>query len=316
MHELRKDPVLSRWVAVLKDSQPPEAYSDNCVSAEPGECAFCLEASGRSLWHIEPPQTVFKPGDTLARHGMGMYDTMHAVGAHEMLIDSPTHDKAPEDLGAAHYGDVVQYWLARATEMTQDERIRFVTIGRSVGRQAGAAFGHPHSTLVAQPVIPYRIKAELDGAKEYFAYKERCVFCDILDEELRLGTRVVYESEHFVAFCPFSPRFPFEVWVFSRRHECKFMGITKDECGDLGEVLTKVIKRLRVVLGDPPYSYIVHSAPGRLPKRSSWHTLGDDYHWHIEIMPRLSVPSGAELGSGLYVVSTSPEDAARYLREE
>jgi UDPglucose--hexose-1-phosphate uridylyltransferase len=168
---------------------------------------------------------------------------------------------------------------------------------------------------MATPVIPKTVKDELDNAKQYFAYKERCVFCDIINEELRVGERVILESRHFVAFCPYAPQFPFEVWIVPKRHSCAFHEILPEETEDMGHILMSVLKKLRKVFHDPPFNYFIHTAPNMVPRRNHWHTLGEDYHWHLEIMPRLITTSGFEWGSGFYILPTSPENASKHLRE-
>jgi UDPglucose--hexose-1-phosphate uridylyltransferase len=168
---------------------------------------------------------------------------------------------------------------------------------------------------MATPIIPKLIKEELDGAKQYYAYKERCIFCDIMREESRVGDRVICETSDFFAFSPFAPKFPFESWILPKKHGCAFQDIAESEMEDLSLMLLAMLKKMRKVLGDSPYNYFIHTAPNRIPRRNHWHTLGDDFHWHIEIMPRLLMTSGFEWGSDFYVLTTSPEDAAKYLRE-
>jgi UDPglucose--hexose-1-phosphate uridylyltransferase len=159
------------------------------------------------------------------------------------------------------------------------------------------------------------VKDELDNAKQYFSYKERCIFCDIISEELRVGERIILETKHFVAFCPYAAQFPFESWIIPKRHACAFHEIASDEIEDMGLVLMTVLKKLRKTFVDLPFNYFIHTAPNMVPRRNHWHTLGEDFHWHLEILPRLIRTSGFEWGSGFYVLPTSPENAAKYLRE-
>jgi len=168
---------------------------------------------------------------------------------------------------------------------------------------------------MATPMIPKTVKDELDNAKQYFTYKERCIFCDIISEELRVGERVILETKKFVAFCPYAAQFPFESWIIPKRHSCAFNEITYDEIEDMGLILMSVLKKLRNIFRDPPFNYYIHTAPNMVPRRDHWHTLGEDFHWHLEIMPRIIRTSGFEWGSGFYILPTSPENAAKYLRE-
>jgi len=168
---------------------------------------------------------------------------------------------------------------------------------------------------MATPVIPMVVKDELDNAKQYFAYKERCIFCDIIAEELRVGERIILETRNFVAFCPYAAQLPFESWIIPKRHSCAFHEITNDEIEDMGLILMSVLKKLRKTFNEPPFNYFIHTAPNMVPRRNHWHTLGEDFHWHLEIIPRIIRTSGFEWGSGFYILPTSPENAAKYLRE-
>jgi UDPglucose--hexose-1-phosphate uridylyltransferase len=240
---------------------------------------------------------------------------MFSVGAHEIIVESPDHKVPPEDRGEEHMRAVIRMQRDRFVDIARNEKIRHIIIAKNTGLLSGVVNSHPHSQVLAAPVIPLRIKSELDGSKEYYAYKERCIFCDIRDEELRVENRVVKKSKHFLAFCPYASKFPFEFWVMPMKHSCAFQEITDDEIDDLGTLMTELFIGLRRLLNEPSYSYIVHTAPTNIPRRNLWHTLGEDYHWHIEVAPRLLRASGFEWGSGFYVNTTSPEDAARYLRE-
>jgi UDPglucose--hexose-1-phosphate uridylyltransferase len=200
-------------------------------------------------------------------------------------------------------------------DLEKDPRLRYTLIFKNSGKEAGAGFSHPISQLASTPVIPKRVKEELDGAKQYFAYKERCVFCDIVREELRAGSRVVTETRNFISFCPYASKFPFESWIVPKRHNCAFQDIRTEEIEDLALILSTVLKKLHTAFGGVPFNYFIHSAPNRIPRKDHWHTLGEDFHWHLEIMPRLLRTSGFEWSSGFYILPTSPEDASKYLRE-
>lgn len=335
MHELRKDPVLSRWVAVLKDSRGPDAYEVLKRRVEASECIFCAgkesetspekasfrpegsqpDTPGWEVRVIESLSPVLEPEGELGRKGLGMYDKMNSLGVHEVIIEGPGHDAPPEDLGPEHMRKVIDMQTMRIREIEKNEKIRYVLISKNSGMLAGSAYSHPHSQVLATPVIPMRIKAELDGAKDYYAYKERCIFCDIIDEETRRGERVIAQSGHFIAFCPYASKFPFEFWVMPLRHNCSFKEITADEARDLSVLMASLLRKMRTVLREPSYNYVIHTAPNMIPRKNLWHTLGDDFHWHIEVVPRLIRASGFEWGSGFYVIATSPEDAAKYIRE-
>jgi UDPglucose--hexose-1-phosphate uridylyltransferase len=337
LHELRKDPLLGRWIAVLNTSWPPSEYTQGLQPEDSREdtCMLCagresetpkeimlipnesVAAPATKWWtrvipHLHP---VFKIEGDLGRKGEGMYDRMNSIGANEIIIESPYHSVRPEDIGLDQMVRVVSTYRDRMADLEKDPRLRYTLIYKNAGRPSGAIFSHPLSLLASTPVIPKRVKEELDGAKQYFAYKERCVFCDVIREELRVGSRVILETRDHMAFCPYASKFPFEIWILPKRHTCAFQDIRPQETEDLALILSSMLKKLRALFSELPYNYFIHSAPNRIPRKNHWHTLGEDYHWHLEIMPRFIRTSGFEWGSGLYILPTSPEDAAKYLRE-
>jgi UDPglucose--hexose-1-phosphate uridylyltransferase len=331
VHQLRKDPILSRWVAVLSESLAPADYPP--LHARPAEdsCPLCAGRESETPPEITAVRTdggawrarvipSFRPilsseGD-LGRRGYGIYDAMNSIGANEIIVEAPEHIARPEDMGAEQVKTVIELYKQRVTEIQKDERIRHVLVCKNSGSGAGSGFTHQHSEIIATPIIPLRMKIELDGAKYHYSYKERCIYCDIIDEELRVGKRVIAETERFVAFCPYAPKYPFEFWIAPKVHKCSFEDISPEEIDDLSGVLASTIKRMRTMLGEPSYNYVVHTAPNRIPRRDHRHTLGDDFHWHIEVVPRLQRASGFEWGSGFYVVPTAPEDAAEFYRRD
>lgn len=333
MHELRKDPLSNNWVVVLDPSLGPADYEAPSLEAAQEEpCLLCpgregetspelasvrAEGSGPGWWvrAVSSRRPILVSGAELGRKGVGIYDRMNAVGVNEIIVESPEHSKSPEDIGREQVCRVVELYRSRILEIQKDARIRHVLIYKNSGRRAGAVYAHPHSMVVATPVIPQYIKVELDAAKGYFAYKERCIFCDILDEEMRSGARVIARTEHFVVFCPFAPRYAFEFWIMPRAHRCAFEEAGPEETADLGALLASTIRKMRSVLREPSYTLALHTAPNRIPRRDHWHTLGDDFHWHIEVAPRLMGLPGVESGRELHVLTTSPEDAAKFIRE-
>ncbi len=337
MHELRRDILLGRWVAVLSESKAPSDYTftSACKHEESQRCLLCPERESETPPEITSirrqgtsPNTPgwwvralpsFKPlfqieGD-LGRKGVGIYDKMNSIGANEIFVESPDHAKRPEDMGPEQMKRVITLYRNRIADLEKDPRMRYILIYKNSGKEAGEVFSHPISFLMATPVIPKTVKDELDNAKQYFAYKERCIFCDIIREELRIGERIILESRGFIAFCPYAAQFPFESWIIPKRHSCSFQEITPEEIEDMAIVLMSILKKLRKLFNEPPFNYFIHTAPNMVPRRNHWHTLGEDYHWHLEIIPRIVQTTGFEWGSGFYILATSPENAAKYLRE-
>ncbi len=334
MHELRKDILLGRWVAVLSESKSLSEYElPSCSNGTDSNCILCpgrehetpheitslkIDATLPNSWWVRVIPS-FKPvfqieGD-LGRKGVGIYDKMNNIGANEIIIESPEHNKRPEDIGIEQMIRVLTVYRDRIADLNKDPRLRYILIYKNSGKDAGEMFSHPVSYLMATPVIPKKVKDELDNAKEYYNYKERCIFCDVMREELRVGDRIVLETRDFVGFCPYATEFPFESWIIPKKHSCAFHEITQEEIEDMGFILMTMLRKLRAIFKELPFNYYIHTAPSMVPRRDHWHTLGEDFHWHLEIIPRLTKMSGFELGSGFYILPTSPENAAKYLRE-
>jgi len=337
VHELRKDILLGRWIEVLSESKEPSEYQ---LPRDKGSAEkSCVLCSGRETetpheitsirrrgtlpdtpgWWVRAIPSfnpLFKVEGNLDRRGVGLYDRMNSIGADEILVESPEHDVNPEDIGLEQMARVIKLYRERISDLNKDLRLRYILISKNSMFDLGGAFFHPVSSLVATPVIPKKIKDELENAKQYYDYKERCIFCDIIREELKVGDRIIIETKNFLCFCPYASSFPFESWIIPKRHSCDFQEISHEEIEDMGFILMSMLKKLRAVFtGEPPFSYFLHTAPNRVPRRNHWHSLGDDYHWHLEIIPRLIRRTGFELGSGLFILKTSPEKAAKYLRE-
>ena len=338
MPELRKDPVIGRW-AIISSKRPfrplssPDRAAQGIQEHGSGQakslCPFCPGRESHTPSELlairEPGQPVNGPGWSLRvvpnkfpvlrvegkldREGVGMYDRMDGLGAHEVVIESPVHGLRFGDMSVECIEQVTLAWRERIVDLKRDVRLRYVLVFRNAGHAAGATLDHPHSQLIALPIIPRQVSEELVGAMRYFEFKERCVFCDMLRQELGEGRRLVYENSHFVVFAPYAPRFPFETWVMPRDHHPSFQESPHELYGGLAEAMKVALFKLDRALEKPAYSFILHSAPFR--EGPMMH-----YHWHIEIMPRLTRAAGFEWGSGFYINPTPPEESARYLREE
>ena len=243
----------------------------------------------------------------LDRRGEGLYDLMNGVGADEVLVESADHHVKLADLTPAAVEDVVRALHDRLVALKRDARLRAALLFKRHAADAPGRLGHPHAQLLATPIVPPEVLEELDRARAYYDYRERCLFCDILRQELEQRTRLVVDSEHVLALAPFAARFPFETWLFPRRHAAGFERADEAEQRDLAGVLRAVLRRLDRAIGDPPFTLVMHSAPFREGESPS-------YHWHVEIMPTLSHAETAWRG-GLAVNPVPPEDAARFLRD-
>lgn len=339
MSELRHDPLSRRWVIMAGDRGPrPE---DHLVPVpfvtDPESCPLCEGHEGRTppeITAIRTGSAANGPGwrvrvvpnrhPVLAiegqpdRRGVGVYDRMHGIGAHELIVESPTHDAALHELPPADLAAVLGVWRDRIADLHRDTRFKYVLITRNHGSAAGALLSHPHSQVIATPVTPHAVAVELDSSRQHHHVKERCLLCDVLAQEIEDGRRLVSLTDDYVAFAPYASRFPFEVMLAPRRHHHDFGQLGPSDLAPLAEALADVLGRLAALLRDPPYNLVLHSAPNIhvRPKRANYFsTLEDDWHWHVEILPRLSRVAGFEWGSGLHVNTMPPEEAARMLRE-
>ena len=329
MPELRRDPVIGRWVII--SAERGKRPTDYAYEPEPemGKlCPFCpgnesktpseliaYAPTGREKnktgWWLRVVPNKFPAlaiEGELNKKGDGMYDKMNGIGAHEVLIESPHHKKEIPDMENQRVEDIFWAYRDRVLDLRKDQRFEYILIFKNKGSAAGASLSHPHSQLIAMPMVPVRIKQEISGCKKYYDYKERCVYCDIIAQELSENVRVVAENEHFVALEPFAPRFPFETWILPKLHDSHFEDIQKPEAFSLSQIVKLVLTKLRLVLDDPPFNYILHNAPLKEAPMPY-------YHWYLEIIPKMYKVAGFEWGTGFYINPTPPEEAARFLKD-
>ena len=333
MPELRKDPIVGRWVIIATErGKRSNDYRPvgPAPGIEPRFCAFCPGNEDKTPPEIlayrpegSRPNT---PGWTvrviankfpalrveggLNREGEGIYDKMNGVGAHEVFIETPDHKQTLATLAAKQVEDVLWSFRDRILDLKKDKRFRFILLFKNYGEAAGASVEHGHSQLIAMPIVPQNVLDELKGAKEYYNFKERCIFCDIVRQELTSKVRLVSENEHYVCIAPYAARFPFETWILPKTHDPYFEDSQKYEFEALSRILSDTLKRQNKALNNPPYNFIIHSSPFN----QAYHDE-DYYHWHLEIMPHVTQIAGFERGTGFYINPTPPEEAAKFLRE-
>ena len=244
---------------------------------------------------------------TLDREPDGMFDRMNGIGAHEVIIETPHHDRSLAVMSEPEIERVLWAYRERILDLKRDGRLRYILVFKNHGAAAGATLEHTHSQLIALPIVPDFLRQELSGARRHFEVKERCVFCDVVHEDLRDGRRIIQENADIVALAPYAPRFAFETWLLPRRHGARFEEAPRHEYESLARILKSVLQRMDRALETPPYNLIVHTSPFS-------EETGDFYHWHVEIMPKLTRVAGFEWGTGFYLNPTSPEEAAQALR--
>lgn len=266
------------------------------------------DSSGWSLRVVPNKFPALRIEGGLERTGEGLYDRMNGIGAHEVIIESARHDATFGTMAENEAADVFFAFRDRIVDLKKDDRFRYILIFKNHGELAGATLEHPHSQLIALPIVPKRVQEELDGARRHFEYRDRCIFCDIIAQETRESERVVLATDHFVALAPYASRFPFEMWVLPRKHNSHFETTDPQAMHNLGWVLRTLMDRMERALEHPPYNIILHTSPAQDPPL-------DHYHWHIEIMPKLTKVAGFEWGTGFYINPTPPEEAAGFLRQ-
>ena len=331
MSELRRDPIGGRWVIVDTDHPSvPEEFEYEPHTIRGGTCPFCYgneamtppeieairehgTAPNTSGWQVRVVSNKFPAlqieGD-LNRRGLGIYDMSSGIGAHEVLIETPYHNKDISDLLDLEVENFLSMYCRRVLDLSKDKRFKYIMIFKNFGAAAGASLEHPHTQIIALPMVPKSAMEEIKGAHNYFEYRDRCVFCDIIRQEVQEKERIIIETKYFLSFCPFVSRFPFEICIIPKRHQGYFCSMTPEELPELAVVLKETIARLKKVFANVTYNFMIHSSP----------INGDGgiegYHWHIEFMPKLTRVAGFEWGSGFYLVNTPPELAAKYLRDK
>jgi UDPglucose--hexose-1-phosphate uridylyltransferase len=336
MSELRKDPVVSRWVIVASDrGVRPNPWATEGPSqadevALPGGCPFC-ESNERMTPHEvmslrdegEPDQPgwyvrvvphkfpVLRAEGQPEPLGDGLRVRMDGIGAHEIVIEHPRHDTDLAFMRPEQIMRVFAACIARMRDLRRDPRFEHIAVFRNHRREAGATLDHPHSQIVAFPLVPHGVAEQLQGSHAYFAAHARCVFCDITADEVRQRQRVVMETDHFVIICPYASPVPYGTQILPRRHCADLDGMGVEEQADLARAMQRLLIAYRAALSNPPYNLVYHTAPVQAPADAPYgQHLQSHYHWHAEIAPRLTGVTGAEWGTGFPVNPVSPEEAA------
>jgi UDPglucose--hexose-1-phosphate uridylyltransferase len=330
MPELRRDPVIGRWVIIAVDraKRPVDFRPAEATGLQtPATCVFCpgnelltppevaaVRSNGKrdeAGWRARVVPNKFPAlmveGD-LAKRGDGMYDLMNGVGAHEVIIETPRHEVSLSGLSDDEVRDVLWLYKARLLDLRNDRRLVFGLVFKNVGERAGASLEHTHSQLIVTPIVPLRVQAEMDRCREYYDYRDRCMLCDMAVQEMSSGVRIVMDTPNFVAFEPFAARFPFETHVMPKRHYSHYENTEDDLLPELARCLRSTVAKIERALNHPAYNYLIHTSPLNSPPL-------DHYHWHFEIIPRITRTAGFEWGTGFYINPVPPEHAAQYLRE-
>ncbi len=332
MPELRQDPVTRKWVIIATErSKRPSDFAAGSGGEKGkggGLCPFCSGNEDKTPpevmsyrspdtkpdtpgWWIRVVPNKFPALEAPGREGRpevpDFFLTRAGTGAHEVIIESPDHAASLEVHQLGQLEEIFRAWRARLGELLRRDEVKYVQIFKNAGAPAGASLEHPHSQVIAVPLIPPALREEIEGAKEYYEEEGACIYCEIAVQEAQRRVRLVTENEDFLVFCPFAARFPFETWILPKKHEASFTALRDEELPSFGAIVKDTMARIATVLKNPPYNLLLHTAPKGF--------IGTPYyHWHIEILPRLTAVAGFEFGTGIYINPTPPEEAASFLR--
>ena len=329
MPELRKDPIVGRWVIIAPDrAKRPIAVKNEASASGSAFCPFCAGSeehtpyeilayrdrtskANDNSWRVRVVPNKFPAlqiEGELHKRGEGIYDKMNGIGAHEVIIECPFHEVSMANLSEARIREILWVYHDRLVDLKKDQRLVYGMIFKNVGLVAGASLEHSHSQLIVTPIVPVNVWEEMNGSLEFFDYRGRCIYCDMIYQEIAAEKRIVVDTPSFICFAPFASRFPFETWIVPKNHNSHYENIQKSELDELGTVLKTILMKLEIGLDKPSYNYIIHTSP--FDTQALPH-----YHWHMEIIPRMTRVAGFEWGTGFYINPVPPEQAASYLRE-
>ena len=286
------------------------------------DCPFCpgnegdfsdetLRVGDRNSWKIRSIYNKFpalSPKEKLTRKNEGIYHSISGYGVAEVIIESPKNNLCVALMSDAEVEEIIKAYRSRYISLKQQPDIEAITIFRNHGPGAGTSLEHPHSQLIATPIVPPQVRNRLDSAVSFFDTIGKCIFCDTLDQELAAKKRIVMESEHFVSFVPYAGAAPFVTWMFPKRHSSSFADIKDGEIPDMAKVLKTTLLKLYVGLNNPDFNYTIRSIQVKEDGK-------EYFNWYLTIVPRISNPAGFEVGTGIFINSSVPEESAEFLRQ-
>ena len=336
-NELRKDYLLDRWVVIAKERsrRPIDLAKPRPEPIKNTVCPLCVgnenmtppaimlyQKENSQIKREQDPLSGERPKNWLVRCIPNLYpaftppqqpqdiekilkseDFGYAVGHHEVLVESPNHDEDPADAELPQLELVIKAYIDRFKELSTKSYIKYVSIFRNFGLEAGASLSHAHSQIIASPILPANIKEEQQASKNYRQKHGKCIYCDIIEREQK-GPRLIFDNNDFLVFTPYASINPMEYWILPKKHAPNIKDLTDDEISSLALTLKTSLKALKVLVNDPPYNYGIHQA-----------IEGESYHWHLEVYPKLAIWAGFEKSTGIYINTVMPEVAAEGLRK-
>lgn len=327
MPEIRQNMATKEWVIIATEraKRPKDFITKKDFKEDVPEldenCPFCpgneekappetFRISDGDKWFTRVVPNKFAaltPEGERVRKYDGIYRYMSGVGVHEVIIESPVHNRFISVMNRKEVENIVRAYKNRYVEISKDERIEHIIIFKNHGPSAGTSLIHPHSQVIALPLIPQHIRHRIWEANRFFDDNGTCVFCHMAEQERKEKERIVYENEHFLTFCPYASFGPFHMWIVPNRHMSQFSDINEEEIKSLADSLKVVITKLNNGLNNPDYNLVVRSNTVDVKK-------SDSFHWYIAVVPRLSKTAGFELGSGMFINVSLPEENAEFLR--
>ena len=325
LSEIRKDYVTDTWVVISEErAMRPRDFIRTHLKIDTPVCVFCSGNEKQTPPEIFAYRTEGTPPNTsgwwirtvpnkfpalriegeLERKMGTVFSSMSGIGCHEVIVESPEHDKPLALLPVVQVKEVLEMYRHRFLDLSKDKRFKYIQIFENHGAEAGASLAHPHSQVIATPMIPVHVASELRGADNFFTdMGGDCIFDSIISEELKEGKRIIFENSSFLCIAPYASKYPYEMLILPRRHMPRYTDLKESEISELADILRRSLNSLYNLLNDPPYNFYIHTAP----------VNGRDYtfyHWHLEITPRVSRVAGFERGTGFYINTLSPESAA------
>ena len=339
-NELRKDYLLNRWVVIATERgrRPTDFSKQRAQSAKAAVCPLCIGnehmTPAATLLYLKENDEIVKtkdpsegdrPSNWLIRVIPNLYPAFgppkqtedkaqifkgeylgNAIGAHEVIVESPNHDENPADAELPQLELLIQAYIDRIKELGSKAYVKYVSVFRNYGQEAGASLSHAHSQVIAMPIVPSMIQEELEASKSYFERGGKCVFCDIIEQETK-GPRIIFENSDFAVFTPYASIAPMAFWIFPKKHAANLLSLSSTEITSFAKTLKASLKALKDVVNDPPYNFGLHISIDK--------TAEEFYHWHLEVYPKLSIWAGFEISTGTYINTITPETAAESLRK-
>lgn len=333
MPEMRQDPITKQWVVIATErakrpQKPTEDINQNDLIEHKDDCFFCWgnedttppeiyacrfddsdpDSPGWLLRVVENKFAALNIENKFQIKKRGnFYNSSYATGKAEVIIETPKHSNTISRQSVSELQRVLKAYTDRYNSLSKNQQLKYIHIFRNCGALAGASLEHPHSQIIATPIVPHNIELELKAFKEYFSKNKTCAYCDIINNEIHNTDRIIYENDYFISMSPYASRFPFETLIIPKFHSANFEKLDTKKLEALAEIWKIIFYKLDAGLNNPPYNYFIHTAPTQ-------QNVDQFYHWHVEIIPKLTIAAGFEIGTGMFINVTIPEECSDYLR--